>query len=151
MYFFRDLARYRIEYAYGEREALRAYIAQDPGEACRAFLARLIEPARECVPLAAVRRETGRSLVCARCFDEKPAVSDACPACGRGGLFVYSEAEFPHIRIEACGVCRTYLKAIDLGLDPDAVPEVDELAAIPLDLWAAARGYRKLTPNLFGL
>jgi hypothetical protein len=30
------------------------------------------------------------------------------------------------------------------------VPEVDELAALPLDLFAAERGLFKITPNLMG-
>jgi formate dehydrogenase maturation protein FdhE len=32
-----------------------------------------------------------------------------------------------------------------------AVPIVDEMASIPLDLWAQERGYRKLEVNLLGL
>jgi formate dehydrogenase maturation protein FdhE len=32
-----------------------------------------------------------------------------------------------------------------------AVPIVDELAAVSLDLWAADNGYQKLTPNLAGV
>ena len=31
------------------------------------------------------------------------------------------------------------------------VPEVDELASVVLDLWAAEHGYTKLQPNLFGI
>jgi len=30
------------------------------------------------------------------------------------------------------------------------VPEVDELAALPLDLYAAGHGLSKITPNLMG-
>ena len=43
---------------------------------------------------------------------------------------------------------RHYIKSVDLTVDGLAVPEVDELAAIPLDLWATERGYAKITPNL---
>ncbi len=57
---------------------------------------------------------------------------------------------FPHIRIEACDTCRRYLLSIDLATDPAAVPLVDELAALPLDLYASARGFTKITPNLMG-
>jgi len=31
------------------------------------------------------------------------------------------------------------------------VPEVDEIASLPLDLWAAEHQYTKLKTNLFGL
>ena len=59
-------------------------------------------------------------------------------------------AVFPHIRIEACDTCRHYLLNIDLAADPPAVPVVDELAALPLDLYAREQGFSKITPNLMG-
>jgi FdhE protein len=64
---------------------------------------------------------------------------------------VYVAEEFPHVRVEACDTCHVYLKAIDMTKDGLASPEVDELAAVPLDLWAAGRGYAKLQTNLLGL
>ena len=71
-----------------------------------------------------------------------------------GKLRDHSRAEdnavFPHIRIEACDSCRHYLLNIDLAADPAAVPIVDELAALPLDLYARERGFSKITPNLMG-
>ncbi len=57
---------------------------------------------------------------------------------------------FPHLRIESCERCKRYLIDVDLGRDARAVPEVDELAALPLDLYAAERGLSKITPNLMG-
>jgi FdhE protein len=61
-----------------------------------------------------------------------------------------TEAVFPHIRIQACESCRSYLLNIDLASDPAAVPEVDELSALPLDLYARERGFSKIIPNLMG-
>ncbi len=60
------------------------------------------------------------------------------------------KAIFPHVRIEACDACRGYLLNIDLAADPAAVPIVDELDALPLDLYARERGFAKITPNLMG-
>jgi hypothetical protein len=60
------------------------------------------------------------------------------------------EAVFPHIRIEACETCRHYLLNIDVAADPNAVPLVDELAALPLDVYAREQGFSKITPNLMG-
>jgi len=60
------------------------------------------------------------------------------------------KAVLPHIRIEACDTCRRYLLSVDLAADPKAVPVVDELAALPLDLYARERGFSKITPNLMG-
>lgn len=59
-------------------------------------------------------------------------------------------AVFPHIRIAACDTCRHYLLNVDLETDPTAVALVDELAAVPLDLYARERGFSKPTPNLMG-
>jgi Protein involved in formate dehydrogenase formation len=72
----------------------------------------------------------------------------------QGRLEAYGAAEqkavFPHIRIEACDTCRQYLLNIDLAADRAAVPVVDELAALPLDLYAREQGFKKITPNLMG-
>ncbi|HEY3183666.1 MAG TPA: formate dehydrogenase accessory protein FdhE, partial [Gaiellaceae bacterium] len=59
-------------------------------------------------------------------------------------------AVFPHLRIAGCSTCRRYLIEVDMARDPHAVPEVDELAALPLDLYAADEGLTKITPNLMG-
>jgi FdhE protein len=59
-------------------------------------------------------------------------------------------AVFPHIRIEACESCHGYLLNIDLAADPAAVPLVDEMAALPLDIYAKEKGLSKITPNLMG-
>jgi Protein involved in formate dehydrogenase formation len=67
---------------------------------------------------------------------------------GHGGA--EHKAVFPHIRIETCDTCRRYLLNIDLASDPKAVPLVDELAALPLDLYAREQGFSKITPNLMG-
>ena len=68
---------------------------------------------------------------------------------GNGGATDHSPV-FPQVRIEACDSCRRYLLSIDLATDPAAIPVVDELAALPLDLYARERGYTKITPNLMG-
>jgi len=60
------------------------------------------------------------------------------------------KAVFAHIRIEACDTCRRYLLNIDLATDPAAVTEVDEMTALPLDLFARERGFSKIIPNLMG-
>lgn len=115
-------------------------------------------PACEARPVAAVLRPEGdggkRSLMCSQCFGEWEFRRVLCPGCGeedKDKLPVYTAEEFPHVRVEACETCRVYLKAIDLTKNGLAVPEVDELASVPLDLWASEHGYVKLQVNLFGL
>jgi formate dehydrogenase maturation protein FdhE len=58
---------------------------------------------------------------------------------------------FRHISIHACRTCSRYLLNIDLSRDARAVPVVDEMAAIPLDLYAGEQGVVKIVPNLMGL
>ena len=71
---------------------------------------------------------------------------------GRGDPAGSGESStFPHLRVEACAACQRYVIDVDLGRDPSAVAEVDELAALPLDLYAADRGHTKITPNLMGV
>jgi FdhE protein len=95
-----------------------------------------------------------RSLICSLCATEWDFRRIVCPACGEEDvdkLPVYIAEEFGHVRVEACDTCRHYIKTIDLTKDGRAVPVVDELAAIPLSLWAAENRYTKLSPNPLGL
>lgn len=94
-----------------------------------------------------------RSLLCSLCFTEWEYRRIICPACDEQSveqLPIYTASDFEHIRVEACDTCKTYIKTIDLTKDGRAVPIVDELAAIPLTLWAQEKGYSKLQANLFG-
>ena len=95
-----------------------------------------------------------RSLICSLCATEWEYRRIVCPACGEENvdkLPVYVAAELPHVRVEACDTCHRYIKTIDLTKDGRAVPVVDELAAIPLSLWAAEKGYEKVSSNLLGI
>ena len=109
-------------------------------------------------PQAGVLRPEGdggkRSLICGLCAWEWQYRRIVCPACGEEDvhkLAVYSAEEYRQVRVEACDSCHSYIKTVDLTKDGHAVPVVDELATIPLDLWAAERGYKKLQPNILGI
>jgi FdhE protein len=109
-------------------------------------------------PIAGVLRPEGdggkRSLICALCATEWNIGRMVCPACGEQTvekLAVYTADQFPHVRVEACDTCRYYIKTVDLTKNGNAVPVVDELATIPLDLWAQQHDYVKLRANLLGL
>ncbi len=103
------------------------------------------------LPVAVALQDDRRTLLCGVCFRQWEHAGTQCLACGEDTRTVLPDAtsqEFPHIAIEICAVCGTYLKAIG---DGSAVPEVDELASVVVDLWAAAQGFTKLQTNLFGL
>lgn len=109
-------------------------------------------------PQVGVLRQLGdgakRSLICSLCATEWEYRRIVCPACGEENvdkLPVYVAEELDYIRVEACDTCRCYIKTIDLTKNGRAVPVVDELAAIPLSLWAAENEYTKWSPNLLGL
>ncbi len=108
-------------------------------------------------PLLGVLRPEGdggkRFLLCSFCSREWEFRRILCPTCGEeteNKLPVYVAEQFPHIRVEACDTCMFYLRTIDLTKDGNAVPLVDDLAAIPLSLWAHEHGYSRLQPNLLG-
>jgi Protein involved in formate dehydrogenase formation len=108
-------------------------------------------------PIVGVLRSEGdgakKSLVCMLCAHEWAFRRIYCPACGEERepqMAFYSAPEIAHVRVDVCDTCHTYLKSIDLTKTGLAVPIVDELATIPLDLWAREHGYEKLQTNLLG-
>ena len=108
-------------------------------------------------PLLGVLRPEGdggkRFLLCCFCCREWEFRRILCPTCGEEAeekLPVYVAEQFPHVRVEACETCKINLQSDDLTKDGNAVPLVDDLAAIPLTLWAHEHGYSRLQPNLLG-
>lgn len=109
-------------------------------------------------PALGVLRRQGdggrRSLLCAFCLTEWEFRRVICPGCGQedhAKLPVYTAEELPYVRVECCDACQTYIKSIDLTKNGLAEPIVDELASVPLNLWAQEHGYAKLHPNLLGM
>lgn len=109
-------------------------------------------------PQLAVLRPEGdgakRFLLCSLCGTEWFFRRLLCPNCAEGNkekLPVFTAREFDYVRVDACDTCRTYLKSIDLSKNGKAVPVVDELATLSLNLWAEENNYHKVQPNLFGI
>jgi FdhE protein len=109
-------------------------------------------------PSLAILRGEGdgarRSLLCSLCATEWPFRRVLCPNCGdenKDHLPVYTTDQIDHVRVEACESCRTYVKSVNLTKDGFAVPEVDEIATVALDVWADEGGYTKIEQNLLGM
>jgi FdhE protein len=124
----------------------------DPPGACPFFckLPPLVSVLREDKQADTVRR----TLLCPRCSNEWDFPRVLCPSCREEKpekLPRYTAQEIPWMRVEACDSCGKYLKSVDLTLNWDAEPVVDELASTPLDVIAHEHGYTKITPNLAGL
>ena len=95
-----------------------------------------------------------RSLVCSLCATEWLYRRIVCPSCGEEDVHqlpIYTTEEFEHVRVEACDTCKMYIKTIDLSKNGLAIPLVDEIASVPISLWAQNKGYQKLQPNLVAM
>lgn len=95
-----------------------------------------------------------RSLICSFCLGEWEFRRILCPGCGEENhakLPVYTAEELKHVRVEGCDSCKNYIKTVDLTQSGLGEPIVDEMASIPLDLWAQSQGYTKLQSNLMQL
>ena len=95
-----------------------------------------------------------RSLVCSMCATEWRFRRLTCPHCGEieaDKLPVHTAESITHVRVDACSTCSRYIKTVDLRKRGDAVPLVDELAAVELDIWAQEQGLTKLRVNVLGL
>jgi FdhE protein len=143
-FFSRALLQPYFEYQAGQRD-----IAAAPVQSACPFCGEL--------PQVAVLRGEGdggkRSLICSLCSTEWDFRRLLCPNCGEESprnLPVYTAEQFPHVRVEACDTCHTYIKSIDLTKNGLAVPVVDELATVALNVWAEKHGYGKLQLSLLG-
>lgn len=116
-------------------------------------------PACNRPPLVSILREdksaetVRRTLLCSGCLGEWDFPRVVCPECREERpekLPRFTAEEIPWIRVEACELCRKYLKSVDLSKHPEADPLVDDLGSTPLDIIARERGYSKISPNLAG-
>lgn len=94
------------------------------------------------------------SLVCSLCLCEWEFPRLRCAGCleqdSRKQEF-YATDSIKGMQVNVCRSCSVYVHCVDTSQDPAAIPFVDELAALPLDMWARENGFQKLQPNLAGL
>jgi FdhE protein len=95
-----------------------------------------------------------RWLICSLCSTEWEYLRIICPNCGeehKDKLPVYTAEGLEYVRVDACDTCRAYIKSVDLTRNGLAVPVVDELATVVLNIWAEEHDYTKLESNLLGM
>jgi hypothetical protein len=95
-----------------------------------------------------------RWLFCGVCASEWQTSRIRCPGCGETDpvkLPSWQREGAPGTRVEGCETCKAYLKSVDLSVDARAIPEVDELTTLALDVWAMEQGYQRLEPGLAGV
>lgn len=127
------------------------------------FTAAILQPYRERNGCAehqlgvSLLRDAGeglrRSAVCLLCQLEQPVARIHCTSCGEQrfeALPVYGLDDSDYLRVEACDTCKKYLLNVNLVKRPEAVASVDDVAALPVHLWAQEQGYSRAHRNLFG-
>ncbi|MEZ5364179.1 MAG: formate dehydrogenase accessory protein FdhE [Bryobacterales bacterium] len=158
------------------REAMETYQIEGARGAVEDFFARvLLQPVRFGAPMREIERLTecpsckhppqfgllkplshGQALwlSCSLCFREWKYPRGRCIGCGQTdakATAYYRAEQLPHLQVMTCDDCRQYIHLIDLEAEPLAVGDIDEVAALPLDLWAVERGFAKIQPNLVGI
>jgi FdhE protein len=95
--------------------------------------------------LAALDAKGDRFLICGRCTTEWRFDRGVCPFCrndDRGRLPSFASRDGLY-RLDACDVCRRYLKSFDTRAGHrHALLAVDSIATLPLDAAALQRGYQ---------
>lgn len=142
-------------------DALGSLDSADP----QSFFARVLlqpalcgNPGCEHAPQAGLLKPLGHGqalwLSCGRCFHEWEVPRNRCVACGQTDakkLAYFRAEQLPHIQVMTCDECRQYIHLIDMEKEPRAIADIDEVAALPLDVWAIERGFSKILPNLVGI
>ena len=94
--------------------------------------------------MAALTANGDRQLICGRCVGAWTFNAEICPFCRNDerGLKSTFTGRDPQYRIEACNVCRRYIKTYDVrkGTRPFMLA-VDSVATLPLDAAAMQKGY----------
>jgi len=106
-------------------------------------------------PQAGVLRKEGDGsafhLFCGVCLTEWRFPRAVCPRCGGEDLSHFCSEQLPHVQTRVCEGCGRYLHVVDTLRDAEACPDVDEIAALAVDVWAIEQGYEKIQPNLIGI
>ncbi len=96
----------------------------------------------------------GRFLVCQVCNSEWLYNRTTCVKCGNNDddrIHHFFDQSIPYIQLQACESCGTYIKIVDMRMDGLAVPLLEDIASVALDLWAKEHLYEKYEKNIFGL
>ena len=155
-------------------EATGAYLAGREAKSARSLFARLMlrhnPPAPPALPAPNRCPQCGQppqcgvldpegdgnalSLVCSLCQHEWSFRRGRCPQCACDDpeqVYCYHAEEIPQVETQVCDACQHYLHLIRRDREPQAIPEVDELVALPLDVMCLDYGFVKIHPNLAGV
>jgi FdhE protein len=95
-----------------------------------------------------------RNLHCSFCGTSGPYRFIGCPGCGSvdAAKFntIVSEDE-PGFRVVTCDECRTYVKVMENPVLGKMSVDLADMASLPLDIVAQAKGFSRLAPNPISL
>lgn len=104
--------------------------------------------------MAELRDKPGfRYACCSQCRTRYRIPRLACAFCGETDaekLSYFTAEDEPGFRVEVCQSCKLYIKSADFReLDKVALPVIDDLESLSLDILAGNEGYKR--PTLSGL
>jgi formate dehydrogenase maturation protein FdhE len=102
---------------------------------------------------ATTEKPDRRGLVCGVCGVWWAVARVSCGRCGETDpeWLLESALRSPsHLLLDECQRCGRYRKTVDLRACPEAVPLVDDLASVEVDLGARRRGLARMEPSLLG-
>ena len=99
-------------------------------------------------------KEGFRYNICGFCHAEYRVTRLQCPFClekDMAKLEYYEAKEEPGLRINTCKTCKMYIKQTDFrDLDRRALPLVDDLESLSLDVAAREKKYKRPTLSAWG-
>lgn len=113
--------------------------------------------------ISAIAEESGefmagspRYLICGRCATWWTWPRATCPACGQDDsrrLVSYIADGHRGVRLDACDLCRGYIKTFDLRVEGSGpvIPLVDDVATLTLDIWAHEQGFTRPVLSMAGV
>ena len=104
--------------------------------------------------LATVVEGPQRHLHCSFCGTSGTYQFIGCPNCGSTDVSqlntIMAEDE-PGFRLATCDACRSYVKIVESSILAEMTLDLADMASLPLDLVAQAKGYVRMVPNPIAL
>jgi FdhE protein len=97
--------------------------------------------------IAELRKDGARFLICSFCGYDWRFKRLQCPFCEneepKGYRYFYTENEGKAYRVDVCEKCKRYIKTIDTNEVDEAIPSLEDIGTLHLDILAQKEGYTK--------
>jgi FdhE protein len=104
--------------------------------------------------LSSLTQDGRMQFYCSFCGTSGQITGVQCPFCLNGDLaqlnvFTFTGEE--GFSVQACTVCKSYIKKVDPELLSRFGPDLADLMSLPLDMVIQQKGYRRRSPNPIGI